>query len=503
MPQVIEFPLLGSDARTAIATVVRIAKETKKGEHFRELRSRLRSAKVWDKERPAVSMRFFGVSGTPVKPSPFMEAVAAAPGDDGVSDAIIERLWHLNPLLMKSVLDLAGQRAYGKDEISKFLGSSAYRGQMPSRPSLETWLQLAVGSGLLRPVGIAVAIGPRAAAWITKAADLDIDEFLAEDRPDPEPVIPVAGAEEETAPGAAASGVSDAAGTGLSGLAPAVHIGPVVPAPLRHVLGVELPSPRGRERPIPVSRFAAEFSPELLEETKNRITAWWKDIKPESAGYQPQDFGIEPEGWVEGADEVVYRLAVAAALVFRLDKSRLEVIAAFTALDQAGVLGDLYQGNVPESIPATVDARSLMLASLAARRCAESPELASSLESQPSAEGAFATLDSALGRGLFKMELFWLLDQLRRLGVIRFEDLDDVTTTPYRLVRDTLFRLGFLPTPYAHDAAALSAASRAAKAATGEGAAEEQLVRFALAAGCGYDCSHRKTCEFACRERLE
>lgn len=498
MPQVIEFPMLGGDARTAVATIVRIAKETRKGEPFRELRSRLRSAKVWDKDRPLVALRFFGVSGTPIKPSAFMEQVAEAATDDAVSDAILSHLWHMNPLLMKAVLDLASQRAYGKDEISKFLGSSGYRGAVPPRPSLETWLQLGIATGLLRAVGIAVSIGPRATPWLALAADLDADEFLAEDKPDPEPVLPAAGEDEPAA--ATASAGSEAT---LSGIAPVVHIGPGVPAPLRHVIGQDLATPHGRDRAIPVSRFSAEFSPELLDENRARITAWWKEVKPEAGGYQPQDFGLEAEAWVEGADEVVYRLAVAAALVFRLDKGRGEVLAAFTALDQSGVLGDLYQGNVPESIPAAVDARALMLASLAARRCAESPELASSIESQPSAEGAFATLDSALGRGLFRIELFWILDQLRRLGVVRFDGLDDVTTTPYRLVRDTLFRLGFLPTPYAHDAPALSAAARAAKAATGEGAAEELLVRFALAAGCAYDCAHRKTCGYACRERLE
>jgi hypothetical protein len=496
MPQVIEFPTLG-DSRTAIATIVRIAKETRSGEPFRDFRSRLRSAKLWDKERPSVPLRFFGVSGTPIKPSPFMQAVAEASGEEAVANAILDRIWNLNPILMKSVLDLAGQRAYGKDEISKFLGSSAYRGAVPPRPSLETWLQIGIGTGLLRPVGIAVAVGPRAATWVTLSADLDIDDFLAEDRPEPEPVVPVV-TEEDPVTAGGETGVS-----GVSGLAPAVHIGPVIPAPLRHIAGQELASPRGRERPISVSRFATEFSDELLEETRGRIVSWWNDVKPESGAYQPMDFGIESEAWLEGADEVVYRLAVAAALVFRLDRGRAEVLASFTALDQAGVLGDLYQGNVPEAIPATVDARALMLASLVARRCAEAPELASSIESQTSAASAFATLDVALGRGLFRMELFWILDQLRRLGVLRFEDLDDVTTTPYRLVRDTLFRLGFLSTPYAHDAPALVAAAKAAKAACGEGAAEELLVRFALAAGCGYDCSHRKTCEFACRERLE
>lgn len=498
MPQVIEFPTLG-DSRTAVATIVRVAKETRSGEPFREFRSRLRSTKLWDKERPTVPLRFFGVSGTPIKPSPFMAAVAEAADDDAVSTAILERLWHLNPVLMKAVLDLAGQRAYGKDEISKFLGSSAYRGAAPPRPSLEVWLQLGVATGLLRSVGIAVALGPRSAPWIARAAELDIDEFLAEDRAEPEPVIPAAGAaDEDPAAAAAPEGAAPAASA-----SPATPSGPVVPAPLRHLAGQELPSPRGRERPVPVSRFSTEFSPELLEETRGRVTAWWKDVAPESGAYQPGDFGIESEGWMESADEVIYRIAVAAALVFRLDKGRGEVLAAFTALDGAGVLGDLYQGNVPEAIPASVDARALMLASLAARRCAESPELASSLEGQPSAAQAFATLDAALGRGLFRVELFWILDQLRRLGVVRFDDLDEVTTTPYRLVRDTLFRLGYLPTPYAHDAPALLAAAKAAKSATGQGAAEELLVRFALAAGCAYDCAHRKTCEFACRERLE
>jgi hypothetical protein len=496
MPQVIDFPSLGPDGRTAIATVVRIAKETRRGEHFRELRSRLRATKVWDKERPTVALRFFGLSGTPVKPSAFMEAIAAASGDDEVAAALIEHLWHLNPLLMKAVLDLAAQRAYGKDEISKFLGSSAYRGAVPPRPSLETWLQLTIGVGLLRAVGIAVSVGPRATPWIARANDLDVDEFLAEDRALPEPVIPSVGEDE---PAAAEGQAGGAASSG--GAAPSA--GSQVPAPLRHVLLAETASPRGRERAVAVSRFAVEFSPELLEETRSRIVAWWSEVNPPTGGYQPQDFGLEAEAWVEGADEVVYRLAVAAALVFRLDKDRAEVLSSFSALDQAGVLGDLYQGNVPETLPAAVDARALMLASLAARRCAEVPELASALESQPSAEGAFATLDSALGRGLFRIELFWILDQLRRLGVLRFPDIDEVTTTPYRLVRDTLFRLGFLATPYAHDAAALAAAAKAAKAACGQGAADEILVRFAVAAGCSYDCAHRKTCELACRERLE
>jgi hypothetical protein len=169
----------------------------------------------------------------------------------------------------------------------------------------------------------------------------------------------------------------------------------------------------------------------------------------------------------------------------------------------AGVLSDLYQGTVPEDLPAQVDARALMLASLAARRCAEAPELASQLEGRASAAEAFAALDAALGRGLFRIELFWILDMLSKLGVIRYDDLGDFTVTPHRIVRDTLFRLGFIDSPYASSAATLTGTTKAARRAVPAGPADEILATFALAAGCAYDCPHRKVCDFPCRERLE
>ena len=179
------------------------------------------------------------------------------------------------------------------------------------------------------------------------------------------------------------------------------------------------------------------------------------------------------------------------------------MIASYTALDKAGVLGDLYQGTVPENLPSQIDARALMLASLSARRCAEVPELAASLNGRASAADAFASLEAALGRGLFRTELFWILDMLARLGVIRYDDLGDYTVTPHRIVRDTLFRLGYVATPYASDAPALVASARAARRAVAAGPADEILTLFALAAGCAYDCTHRKSCDFPCRERLE
>jgi hypothetical protein len=278
------------------------------------------------------------------------------------------------------------------------------------------------------------------------------------------------------------------------------------PPALRHLAAANLPNPRGKDRSAPVSRFSGGFGDELLDETAKRIAAWWGEAKVPSQAHRPDDFGFDPEAWVEGADELLYRIAVAAALAFRLDADRDGVVRAYKALDDAGVLADLYHGTVPADLPASVDARALMLASLAARRCAEVPDLASSLEQKKTAADVFAALDAALGRGLFRIEILWILRMLGQLGVVRFDDLADYTALPYRQVRDTLFRLGFLDTPYAADPATLATAARAAHRAAGgasDAAADEVVAAFALGAGCAYDCSHRKTCDFPCRERLE
>ncbi|MEZ4402284.1 MAG: hypothetical protein R3B06_19825 [Kofleriaceae bacterium] len=499
MPQLLEFIPLGAEPRLALLSFARVARDIPaEGEPFRDLRARLRATKLWDKERPALMLRLLGVSGPTIKPSPFVTKLQATTGDDDAIDAILDRYFEVNPILFKTIIDLLGQRAYGKDELSKYLGSFAYRGAVPSRPELENVFGALVAGGVARVLGIALIHGPKADRFTTAAAALDIDELLEHDPPLPEPVIPVGGDEDGGAVVAEAAPVDEPAPASPG----AVEAAPLPPY-LRHLAGATPASPRGRDRAVPVSRFAGGFAPDVLEETTRRIGGWAAELGGVAPLYQPADFGFDPEAWVEGADEVLYRVAVAAALVFRLDADREAVLRSYRALDQGAILADLYHGTVPESLPATVDARALMLASLAARRCAETPELAATIEQQKSAAEAWTVLEGALGRGLFRIELFWILAMLGQLGVIRWDDMGRVTALPHRLVRDTLFRLGFLATPYAAGNADLLAAAGAARDAAGAEPADEIIARFALAAGCSYDCPHRKTCDFPCRERLE
>jgi hypothetical protein len=503
MPQVIEFIPAGADVRAQLVALARVAKDIPAGgEPFRELRTRMRAAKVWDRDRPAAALRVLGVGGNTVTPSPFVTKLQGLVTDDDLLDAVLDRYFELNPLLWKTLFELLGQRAHGKDELVKYLGSFAYRGKLPSRPDLEHYFAALVAGGVARQLGIALVLGPRAERYATQVAGLDVDELLDSDVPVPEPVIP----RDDEVPAAVVVEAAPDDGSAAVATGAAPREASPLPAYLRHLARLDPPppSPRGRDRAVPQSRFAVgDFAPDVLDETTRRIGAWAAELGGVTPAYAPADFGFDAEAWVEGSDEVIYRIAVAAALVFRLDAERDGVLRAYRALDQAAVLGDLYHGTVPEQLPAAVDARALMLASLAARRCAEAPELAATIEQQKSAAEAWTVLEGSLGRGLFRLELFWILGMLGQLGVIRFDDLGEVTALPHRIVRDTLFRLGFVASPYAPDNAALLAASRAARKAAGGEPADEIVARFAIAAGCSYDCAHRKTCDFPCRERLE
>jgi hypothetical protein len=491
MPQLIEFPRTSGD-QTPGAALIKVSRSTDVGS-FADLKARLQELKLWDRENPLPVLRFLGVRGQYSGPTALMQKVAATTDDDAAQEVLAQRLWEVNPLLFAWVFRLLAERPTLRDEIYKFLGSSVFKGIVPSRPALDAWLALAIDLRLIRVVGIAITPLDRGKGFSDKIEHFEDAEFLAEDKPEPEPIVG------SPAP-AAEAGTAEAASPG-AGSAPAT---PSQPPPVpRWVTPAEpLPTPRKRNQVVPISRFMRGelFSDEICDETARRINAWWSEVGRPSRAPKPEDFGFDAEAWVENADELLYRISVAAALLFRLDADA----NAFKALDTSGVLAELYQGTMPEDLPTTIDARTLMIASLVARRCSESPGLAGELDQKKSGAEVFAALDQALGRGLFKIELHWIIATLGKLGLVRHDDLGNFTAVPYRIVRDTLFRLGFLSTPYATETTALAAAARATRrAAGGAEPPEEVITAFAMAAGCAFDCAHRRACEYACRERLE
>jgi hypothetical protein len=499
MPQLTEFPYLGDqDPAVAVDGLLRICRELPPGgETLRDFRERMRAAKLWDKERAAGTLRFFRMAeGDVITPSEVMRAIGTA--EDGHA-ALAERMWEANPVLFKAACEHLAERVSPPEELYKFIDSFAYQGERVPRAHLRSWVQLARGVQVLKVVGVAIGLSERGQEYLERARSFDVGEFLAEDRPEELPAaIRRAGGDDDA--GFEATGgppPADGAPTAASAPLPTARV-PAPPA-------ARYPSPLGKHPPVAPAAFAGHsiFADEVLAETTRRLAAWWTEQTPERSAARPDEFGISGETWMDGADEALYRLAVAGALVFRLGVAPAEVVRAYAGLESSGVLASLYHGTAPDELAHGVDPRALMLASLVARRCAEHPDLAAELEKQKSAADAFRVLDGALGRGLFRLELFWLMRALGDIGAIRFADLADYTALPHRLVRDTLFRLGYLATPYAADAAALAGAAAAAHRAMGGDGADTALAGFALSAGCAYDCAHRRRCDYACRERAE
>lgn len=528
MLELTEFPYLpAGNPQKAVLALIHVCREIPpEGEQFRFFRTRMKQYRLWEQDRMEGTYEFLDMKkGGIMKPSPLMRAIAAQKIDDKAREIVANRLWEANPLLFKVIVELLKERVYSRDEIIKHIDSFAYRGTKPIRPHLEAWLQMALGLDILKMVGIAMDRGPRADEFAQRAASLEVDEFL-EDRAEAGPAatgtesiddpVDQSGLLDDDEPATAAPQPAAAASAPVASASPAAHAPaawtparaaarPASSAPLAVNIDA-LSSPRGREAPVPPPEFAghAVFPEAILGHSTERIQSWWSEQSYSRAGATAADFGVDAGAWMEGSEETLYRIAVAAALVFRLGRDRDPVKKVFADLDAAGVLTDLYYGTAPDVLPGNMDPQALMLASLVARRCAEAPDLASTVEKQDSAAQAFEVLDGALGRGFFKLELFWMMGALDDVGALRKDDLADFVALPRRLVRDTIYRLGYIDTPYAHDAASLVPAARAARTAAGTARpADEALMAFALAAGCAYDCAHRRDCEYACRERAE
>ena len=552
MTELTEFPYLPSgDPQRAVLSLVTMCRQMPpSGEQFRFFRKRMKQYRLWDEERLPGTLRFLGLQRAgQMRRSRNVKDLADAKNDNQARAVLTQQLWNANPLLFKTVLELLKERVHSRDDIIKHIGSFAYRGKKPGRPQLEGWLHMALGLDILKMVGIAFDLGARGHAYLELASKLDVEEFLddvaaaesesesgdpgplmadvsddeegASDDPDDDPEGNPEGnpegdpdvspeSEEESDGGgsadhgAASRGARSASSSGGRAGSPASsRSGATSRLVALDVTAME--SPLGQGAPVAISRFAGQttFSDDVLDETASRIQTWWSEQSAERAGAAVSDFGFEPEAWMENAEETLYRIAVAAALVFRLGRDRDVVQEIFGALDDASVLGDLYYGTAPDELPENLDPRALMLASLIARRCAETPDLAATLEKQDSAGDAFSRLQDALGRGLLEIELFWMMGALAELGALRFEDMANYTALPRRAVRDTLFRLGFVASPYAHDARSLAGPAAAARrvAGTTTSPPDEVIMSFALAAGCAYDCGNRRQCQYACRER--
>ncbi|MBM4364036.1 MAG: hypothetical protein FJ104_15255 [Deltaproteobacteria bacterium] len=506
MPQFTEFPLLPKgEFKAAVDALIQLCRKfPREGEGLKELRARLKANGMYTRERVAALHRFLRLPQSDlVPPSPLVLAIAAAPDDAGARKVLADRLWQVNPVLFKCVIEQVKERVHSPNEILKYVDSFAYPGARLTGPQVTSWIQFAQGLEVFKPVGIRLGLDKLGEKFLAQADALDLDEFFDEDRDEPEPSGPAAPEPAEVSPAPTRPEAVAFAPIPAPAALPSTSAPPARPAPVaapspRRPSG--LPTPVGHARSVPATRFATAgtFADPVLAETSARLESWSRSAAVTAPASGVEHFGVDAEAWNEDAERCLFRLAVASTLALRLSPEA--AAAAWDGL--AGVLDALYDGSAPEDLTPAADAQALLWTSLLARRFAELPSLAADLEREATAAGVFGRLDLALGRGLLGLELLWMLRALDAAGIVRREGLTDFTALPERAVRDTLFRLGYLTTPYAPDGSTLAAASAAVRRAAGTGPdAEARLLAFAEAAGCAYGCAERRRCDFACRER--
>ncbi|MFN3197970.1 MAG: hypothetical protein ACE366_06065 [Bradymonadia bacterium] len=531
MPQFTEFPVLPQGEYTqAVDAFIRLIRGVPpEGEPFSSFRKRLKKASMWSRDRLIGLLRFLQIPhADPIMPSEFMTAVTEADGLEGARDVITARLWAINPLLFKAVLERLEERVHSPNELFKYVDSFAYPGARLSHPEMQNWIKLAQGLGVLKPVGIRVAADVRGEQYLPEALDLDIEDFLEEDQ---EEIWPPPGSDTGSAGATSAEAATDetaAASAAVATVAPAptpsvvttsasapaapqavrssAHGAPsVVPTAL--ALPSSLSDPHqgsGTKVRLDQIRASEGLSASLQSTLAERIEGWWSDQTAVEDPYPLNDFHFDAEAWMEDPQRALFRLAVGAAFAFRLGRSPDQARQAFEHLDAVGVLDDLFLGTVPDHPPVDLDPQGLMLASLVARRLAESPDLATDLERQKDAESVLQALEKSLGRGLFSIELFWMLRRLDQLGVVRVPGAVDVRALPTRSLREALFRFGVLDSPYASNLADLVKASQAARAlVAAPGLPDQVILSFAQAAQCAFGCPQRKRCGLPCRERVD
>ncbi|MBK9070512.1 MAG: hypothetical protein IPL79_05865 [Myxococcales bacterium] len=482
--QLIAFPSLGSAPHeTWAGAAMALAAIAQDGEDAVACRARLLGVKHID--APAVPMWFamFGVAvgaGRARLDAPVRDALTPQPGA-----RLAQRLWQVNPLLAATVHRLLAERPHSRDEIYKFLGSAAYQGELPSHPELANWLAWAALVGVVRPLGVALAAGPGATGWDGLAKAFDADAFVAEH----------AGATVEAAPAPApdhADGAVRALSVDANTAAVARTYAASSPGAAAADAHREVPPAVLRiDETVPLTPAARlEALADLPATAQAAVPALVARVTPTVQLLTAQDAQLDPSLWQEDSSRALLQLGLLAALAFRPAPSghyrdRTASLALYRTMLEAKLLDALIEGQLPAGVPASVDASSLLLASVLARRLAEAPMLPDQLASAGSLHAAMVALDVVMGRGLLGLELFWVARALAQLGVLRYPGLGAGPAIPWREARNALARWGVLPTPYAADMEALiKASSELSKFATASLPGDAVVLAWQAHGGC-------------------
>ncbi len=466
MPQIVEFPQFpGSDHRRNMQELLSILQGSVDVSDYVTFRKRLKDNNLYIKESAVGLQKFLQISSKMKSPSPLALEIASA---EAPEQALVQRMWDANPPLFVAIFRCLQERVHSRDELFSIIDSSAYRGKGISRQSLQAWLDMSLGLEITKKVGISLGLGAAAEAFTDLAEAFDYDEFCEEDiQPQETEVAP----EIESTPKAA---IVATASVEQEVLLPAVNYS----------------SPH--EAPKPVATMG-KLTNESKLTTAKAILQWWAE--QEKAAAPKNQFGFEYESWMESPSETFYRIGVAAMLLQRQGESK--ATETFGELSKNNLLSGIFHGDMSMSETPQVDTGGLFMASVIAQRCAANSEVAIDLEKQSTGQEILAEISKVFEGCLNAESVMWIAETLQSLGALA-QTIAIPKPVP-REVRDTLFRLGHISSPYT-DIEQIAVQAAVSKFFPTGGT--DALNAFAQAAQCTYQCGRSDTCGFGCKERL-
>ena len=556
MAQQTEFPKIPStkpgDYRQVITGLLEHVDREKPD--YRELKRYMRSRSIFDKDSADQLFELIGVKTGKGKTAALTTAgkkLLEIEDDTEWKKALFMTVAERNEILVKYAFDGLFERLYSVNEMYRVITSYVYPGKVITLPAFKNWMGWIEATGMIKYIGIRWGPAPLVKDVESYLLGIDVEDILEDEGMDDlndlelaeldlESEGELSGEESELAeelddedifdmpPGGIADFDDDLAPAAASRSAPQGTM-PAYQARLTLRSVAEIQEVQKVLELDPAGAALAEQVAALDEAEIARNLQGLRTLWTTRKGKDPlsfKDFGLDSAEYTRHAAKkkrgfFLYRGLVAATCAFRPTPAAGTSIAPaqspvdrFAILNDSGALSRHYLEGQPlddvlTALVATGHGTRLDLLAVApymalARQALENSEQwIAKLEKRKSAAGVWESVYERLHADVFTIELFWLVRELARDGLWKAEGLLDTAVVPTSEALDVAFRIGMLSTPYLGSFAAGLFTSRTLTGFCGADEGwEAGLLHFAAQLGCSYNCTHRTTCTYFCRERL-
>lgn len=455
----------------------------------------------------------------PVSFGDFGTQILNCKNDEERQKVLFERLFSLNPVLMKYVLEALdtehGGRLHSTNELFRILTSYIYPGKQLTLPHFQNWIKWLQASGYIKYIGVRWGLTEAGKSVLGRMKAVDLEE-LSEEEGEEEEEGEVPGEtelKEEPARETAAeiAGTSETCGVEIVTEARTADLSGPTTSREPEKTGKVLSLPTFIPSPDPAEFEAVELRPIITEDTlfesAEKIRVWWRDFP--SKGLLSLS-SVLPGDFVKKGDHETLLMVACSALLLSRGVVYTDVKRFLGFLSDQNFFSSLIRGKTDISAvvrkfrgASLVKADGKLLESLACfvyisqqitgfkfpRRDFHGREFVTSLY-----ERFFAPFHP--------LAPFYMVKLLVTGEIVTVPSIESAAAVPSYLLRENAFRTGFIASVYAASFNDLIDISERVTRFFGiEENFDSPLASLHLGFGCSWRCGRTKVCPLACREK--